>query len=66
MKETINNKEMLRPSMLVWVSDKSQEEADKDCENASYYYIWTNKDWEYVTRDDKWGIYAWKYISIKK
>ena len=52
--------------MLVWVSDKCQEDADEDYnEYPNQNYVWREMNWHYVTEYD-WFLLSWKYISIKE
>ena len=52
---------------LVWVSDTNQEDANKDfTEDANHYYIWKDKNWNFVCEHDDWKYIYWRFISNKK
>ena len=52
--------------MVIGVSDKCQEEADRNYEKKEQYFIWKSRDWRYVAEKDSWTIMLWKFISIKQ
>ena len=57
----------ITPWIMVWVSNESQEDADSYYRvGLTQYYIWRNKDWDYITEDDDWNLISWKYISTNK
>ena len=57
----------IKPWDLVWISDESQEKADKDFrDDADCYYVWKSRDWWFICEYEDTSIWRWKFISKKK
>ena len=51
---------------LVWVSDISQEDADKNFNNTKLHYIWKRINWEFICEDKDWDYISWRFVSNKE